>query len=36
MQLEIQGLIHVKQSTPTKRLIEIIKANDQYMVVGED
>ena len=36
MQLEIQGLIHVKQSTPTKRLIEIVKAEDQYMAVGED
>ena len=36
MRLEIQGLVHVKQTTPTKRLIEIIKPEDQYMVVGED
>ncbi|MHA1713265.1 MAG: hypothetical protein ACTSW4_04420 [Candidatus Ranarchaeia archaeon] len=36
MRLEIQGLIHVKQTTPTKRLIEIVKPDDQYMVVGED
>ena len=36
MNMEIQGLVHVKQTTPTKRLIEAIKNDDQYMVVGED
>jgi len=36
LQLEIEGLIHVSQITKTKRKIEIITPEKQFLVAEED
>ncbi len=36
MQLEINGLIHVSQITKTKRRIEVIKEEQEFLAVDED
>ncbi len=36
MQLEINGLIHVSQITKTRRRIEVIKEEQEFLAVDED
>ena len=36
MNLEIQGMVHVTQISKTKRKIELIKKDAQYLIVAED
>ncbi len=36
MQLELNRLIHVSAITKTKRRIEFVKGDQQYLAIGED
>jgi hypothetical protein len=36
MQLEINGLVHVSQITKTRRRVEVIKEDHEFLAVDED